>query len=592
MSNEIRARLGALYVDGLRYVTPVPSGAVINTIPAEGETDVSVSIPVKLTVVSFIGALSNVCQVWLTRLSDGLRILAYDLAAGGFQGPFTGTAVLRASPLSGVNDELALEIVPPIPFTSLDTIIVDVSFEVVGGGAENPIQVSYRFTIEDITAPELEEIFWIEPTLARVKFDEVVSQSASPGGSLFYQHALGGVEVLSANQVLVSGLTLSSSWIGCWLGLAGSCYPWNNGYRKITGVSPSTKILTLDTTGDRGEMTPDDGRDLTDDGKLFRRRNLRVGISSFRIRARLDQEQIGKTNLDPLRIQCAYEPVIVEVRTVPAVELPSGADPRQYVYLEVHDLISFGRKYTLDGVKVEDAWGNAMADDALDFTSPSWGIPGSRLGFWSSGIIAPRDPQWDMEHSGELRRICVVLQDALNCLLWHNQVIENLLEPHRCPEDWLQHWVYTSGNPFRFSLDDQRTLRKLPLALPKLYKKVGLASAIKEMIFTVLGIHVEIRVYVTSSQWTLNNPTWSVLGYTTVLGPSTAFHRNCYEIVSPIDLTVNQRNIIRQIAEWADPMNMHLLRLVEPSMLVPGAPVIPVYWILGVSLLGEGTILS
>jgi len=592
VADEVRAKLGALYVDGLRYDDPPEAATLINMIPGDGEMGVPEDATVSLVVASLTaGALIGVTKVWMTRASDQLRVLAYDQAGGGFQNGFTGTATPRSSVGTVTLDELALTLVPPVNFLSQDLITVEVYCEVVG--EPHGFNLSYGFQIADTTAPTLYDIFWLDPQKARVQFDEPVLQSTAKGGALYLQSTVGGVEILSSSTVRVTGLPPSQDWVGLWAGIAGSAWPANNGYRKVTAVNVSARTVTLDTTGDRGQMVPDDGRDLTDEGKLFRRRDLRFVVSPYRIRARMDLEAQGLPPTDPDGIQCAYEPLPTKVSSVPAAELASGADPDEFVYLEVHDLISFGRRYQFQATQIQDQHQNTATDISLVFTSPTWGIPGNTLGFWSPGIVAPRDPEWDMAHSGELRRMAVVLQDGLNCLHWHNRVIELLYEAHLAPEDWIEHWLYTRGMPFRFDLQTLSTMRRLPETLPRLYRKVGLASAIEEMIFVVLGLEMEVRPFVTDTYWILDDATWSVLDYTTVLGPSTAFHRNCYEIVSPKDLTDEEQNIVRQIAEWADPMNMHLIRILMPSTYTGGSgSYVPHYWILGQDTLGESTVLG
>ncbi len=61
------------------------------------------------------------------------------------------------------------------------------------------------------------------------------------------------------------------------------------------------------------------------------------------------------------------------------------------------------------------------------------------------------------------------------------------------------------------------------------------------------------------------HPDVTELGNGNYLGPETSRQRYTYEIISPVDLTQEQRDRITQIAEYMHPAHCHLLRIVEPS---------------------------
>ena len=79
------------------------------------------------------------------------------------------------------------------------------------------------------------------------------------------------------------------------------------------------------------------------------------------------------------------------------------------------------------------------------------------------------------------------------------------------------------------------------------------------------------------------------LGFTTVLGPGTAFRRNSYEVISPEDLTDEERRIVIDVCTWGDPVTKHLFRIIEPSSPDLTEQII---WIIGTSALGSGTVLG
>lgn len=504
-------------------------------------------------------------KVWITPSSTGVKTLAYDSDAGGFQTGFSGTATLRASPGSGVNDEAVLEINRDTSYVSKETILVE--WEATSSLCGAPVTGSYSFEIEDLIAPELESIFWITPLKARLKFNEPIVQTAgAPGSALYVNHFLGSVEIVSANQVRLPGADLSSAMIGYYIGIAGSAYPQNNSTFTITGIDTSNGLVTVSGT----PFVQDDGRDVNEGDVVIRRRELEASISPYRFTARLSEEGITKSATHEDRIQCAYEVLPILAETVPIEELPASADPREYIYLTVNQHISFGRLYRLTAIFIEDLWDNAMsgASSVLDFTSPTFGMPEGRVTMWSNGILSEPERRTDLEEEGELRKMAVVLQDIQNILWYEVDQLQHLHEPDKCKLSWLDHLLYNQGNPFRFPLDTEQLKRKLGAALRSLFDRVGTREGIIDMVYDILGVVITIHPYIDENTWILGDSIWGVLGVTTILGIGTRFGKNCYEIHTDATLTDAQFRIIRDIARWADPPNMHLVRIVDAAQTV------------------------
>ena len=587
----VRTKIGGLYVDDLRYSDPSSTIALINTIPADTETDVATFQVIDLHVVCLVAAalIPNV-KVWITRTGTGVRDLAYDQGAGGFQAGYTGTGVVRTSIGSALDDELILSIQPDVAFDSLDTILIEVM--AFAGGYPDPSELSYSFTIEDITAPELDEILWLTPRKCRVKFDEPVSTLTTPGGSLFSFYTAGNVEVISASQIRIPGATLLSSWAGLWCSLHGSAYTTNNRYRPVASVNSSTYTITLDVSGDYGSLIPDDGQDRDSSGILVRSRDIGCGVSPWNISARLSSEGSTELPQSSERIQCSFLPTVISVEGLTASEIAPGETLSRYVYLIWHDDISLGRLYTLRADGIQDVWQNAMAASTINFTSPTFGSPPLRMKLWQDGLIPATDRLGDEAGSGDLRRLVVVLQDLLNVLWYRVDRLQYLMDPDFCPDAWLDHFLYNLGNPFRFPLETTYIKRKLIAGLIGFYKGVGTVEGIEEMLYVLLGIWFTIRPYVTADGWILGDAVYGILGYTTICGPSTEFARNSYEVVSPVDLTDEELRIVVDVCTWADPINMHLVRVIMPSTMSGSTTASTNYWILGTHILGSSTILG
>ena len=610
---NFRSPLGALYVDELRDLTIGTGLILINCVPEADETDVAHDQLLHLVIASLDNvAVDATVKVYITRSSDQVRRLAYDQAAGGFQAPYNGAlslATAQASPGSGVNDELELQIDCTVSFSSLETVLVEVE---ASSAAPATLSDSYGFTIEDLTAAHLDEILWLKPRRCRVKWSEPVDQSTDPGGALFVEDCLGSVEILpqspsteqgsgGADTVRLGALTPRASWIGYWLNLAGSAYPENHKPRPITAVDAINHTVTVNITGAYGALRADDGNDWdvssTDrnksgtltrpkgSGTLVRQRKIQASVSSYWLTARLSAEGASSPSYSPEKIQCAFCPVPIAASTPTTDELPAGEDPTRYTYIDWHDDVSYGRLYTIHADGVGDAFDNLTADSQLDHQTPWFGAPLNRIKLWSNGLIAAPNRTEDLRKDQLLRKLAVVLQDVLNCLWQRADMLQYIRDPGLCADELVDFLLYEVANPFRFPLTEAQK-RLLVSSLPELYKQIGTEQGIEEFLFRLLNIQFEITPYVEGDFWTLGIDR---LGLTTMLGPGTARARNSYEILSPVTLTADEERAVTDVAEWADPYNMHLARIVQPGDTPgPGGA----YWILGVSTLGVSTMLG
>jgi len=574
----IRVPLASLLVDHNRFVDATTDLLVINEIPQENETGVPLSASISMTAACMQSEVITEMQVWLADLgAGGLLELAYDLTGGGFQAGYSGSATPDASPSSGVNDELQLVINRALDFSSLSNIRV----EVLAATASYKFSGAYNFTTEDKTPPEILDVVFLGPRTARVIFSEPMNQTSS----LNFTFADEGVEIVDAQDVQLMTQAPVASWTGMWAGLTGSIYPSNNGYREIIAVDIEAKTVRLGSSSN--PLTPDTGIDLNDAGAVIRDRKLRMSISPYRLTARLSDEAIGLEPLDPDTVQCTYEPIVVNVNAPEADEVPAGANVASYTVLQFHDDVSYGRLYTLVAKGVIDAFGNSSGDPGaeFDFTSPWFGAPTRMM---VEDLIP--DEYWDddMLNQHALRSIMVVLQDLLNVLWNRIDGLQYLHDPDRCPKHLLPHLLYHMGCPFTFPVETESFQRRVANGLDQMKRMVGTETGIEDIITLLLpDVPCDVRPYLNNVDgWVLNE---SLLGFTTILSPGSPYYRNAYEIVSPVDLTDEQRRIVVDAAKWADPVNAHLIRVLEPSNAAYNEAVV---WVLGLSALGYSTILK
>lgn len=583
-----------------------------NTIPEAGETDVPAGAHVRLHIASldvdgagFEIPLDPTVRVWLMSDTDNIQHLAYDQAGGGFQPGFNGpesAANYHASPGASVNDELTLVIDPTVDFSPGAEIHVTV--EATAAGAI--LFEEYSFSIVDESPPEIDSILWLDPRRCLVTFDCEMRVSQALGSIRYMVLVLAGLEITSSDTVTLRSQVPSTSWVGYGFHITGSADPRNNRLRTIQGVSVANKTLTLDTGGAAGPMFPDDAVDKDAHGKVRRTRVLRGALCPFSLQARLTAEGASSSELSADRVQCAYEPMPVSLGAPEPEWVPAGIDISQMVLITWYDDVSFGRLYSLVADGVVDTSGNRIAggpdapglDTAaiFDFQSPLFGLPARRKTLWDWLPLSDQEEDLDIGDQ-QLRKMAVVLQDLFDVIEYRVRSMEHLEDPHRCPVHQLDYLLYDLGNPFDFVLREPEK-RKLISVLKTMYDQLGLELGIEYILRYFLGYNFEVIAYYTTLDvWVLGT---STIGYTgpsgavggdAILGPGTEYARNSYEIVSPVVLTTEERSRVVQIAQWADPAEMHLVRIVEPGG-ESGTGGESSYWILGTSLLDASTILA
>jgi phage tail-like protein len=146
--------------------------ALINRSPDEDETGALVTTNIQLDIADLtaLGIDLALTDIYVD------AVLAYDGATDTFQTGFDGAASARTAPDA---DTTRLVIDPTTPFTSLDLVTVRVVANTVGAG--NPIDISYTFTVQDLTPPELVAASARELKVVRLTFDEAVKQVSASG---------------------------------------------------------------------------------------------------------------------------------------------------------------------------------------------------------------------------------------------------------------------------------------------------------------------------------------------------------------------------------------------------------------------------
>lgn len=223
--------------------------------------------------------------------------------------------------------------------------------------------------------------------------------------------------------------------------------------------------------------------------------------------------------------------------------------------------LTFGAAYTVvAGPSIEDAYGNAMAaapNNSVAFAAFNPSVPaGRRFQLWD--FI----PEFNKisDSTRDLYRFIHLLQEPTNLLLHEIDGFADLLDPDLAPEDVVDAMLADLGNPFHidFSLTDKRRLLGVLL---EIYRLKGTAPGIIGAIQFLLQRTVTIDA-IQDTGWILGD---SELGYDNPLGASGGRALYSYDIVSGVTLTDEERARIRTIAEYMQPAQDHLVRIVEPD---------------------------
>jgi len=420
--------------------------------------------------------------------------------------------------------------------------------------------LTYTFTTEDLTAPTIVGVLWLNPRQVRLQFSEAMQADGELGSPTFCRMSVGGMEFVAPNKIRCPGLGATSAWVGYYAHAFGSYHPRNNTARAILAVGVGGE-LTLDTT-EHGEIVSDAGIDYNQLQQIARRRVLRATVSSFRIVARLSSEGAGLEQTDPQTVQCAYEPQVTGCALPAQEDIASGASQERYVIVTFHDDVSINRLYRIDAVRVADTVGNLAMLRQQNTTAPSFGSPVDRFQIWDFLLPAVQDE--DMDAQQLVRKMCVVLQDLLNVLWYRIEGLQWLYDAWRIRADMLPWLLHHLGNPFTFPMTSVRLQRRLAERLLGFYRLVGTVHGLEEMLSFFLGLTAHIVPYWPDRAWRLGI---STLGVTTYLAPADDWLQNSYEVHVHVaalgTLTDEQLRQISDICNWADAVDMHLARIRE-----------------------------
>lgn len=238
--------------------------------------------------------------------------------------------------------------------------------------------------------------------------------------------------------------------------------------------------------------------------------------------------------------------------------------------------------YLVEAGAIEDLFGNAFV------------APNNRAYFNGYVCTGPDGREFDLleflpamnvneDETEDLHKFVACLQETTDILLCDVDHWTDILDPDVAPERFVDAMLADLGNPFDFDLNEVDKRRLIRVLVP-IYEQKGTDPGIINAVRFFLGLEVTIGVPAFEDIWILGV---DELGIGSLLGSSDLHDRLSFVVVSGIVLTDDQRDKITKIVEYMKDARTHFIGFVEPT----APPAIPDHWELGLSELGESTLL-
>lgn len=308
-----------------------------------------------------------------------------------------------------------------------------------------------------------------------------------------------------------------------------------------------------------------------------------IGVRTLRVVFNEPMTAVSASNADDALNLLNYSFARLDPPDLPAVNVVASSvvantDSEFEITTDIE--LSFGRSYTLTVANAEDASGNVIAApfNVVTFNAFTPARPERR---WLNVYELLPQINRSEDTTLDLFKFCACLQDVLDVLLYDIDRWTAILDLDTATEQFLDAMLFGLGNPFSFVLTENDK-RRLLRVLVTIYRKKGLAEGIEETVLFFMGLTIEVLA-AGAEGWELGV---DELGYDAILGPGDQATLYSFDIDSAIVLTDEQREQITKIANYMKPAHTHLRNILEPS-----PPIVLDHWELGLSELGEESIL-
>lgn len=295
-----------------------------------------------------------------------------------------------------------------------------------------------------------------------------------------------------------------------------------------------------------------------------------VGVDLDRVRVKLAETVRTSEALDPANWVFSVETGVALVgwgtyRTAPA--LPVNATgvtqigPLTYEITTDHAMTQRA-EYRITATGVHDLAGNAMASPSNTSTFVSFDARHPDRELDLVRFVTRESIRLDVNH--ELRGLLWIWQESFELLFALVDRWLTLLDPDSAPEPFVDAMLQDLGNPFTFPLTLLQK-RKLVGTLTSIYQQKGSAEGIVNAIRIFLGVEVTVA-YQNFEGAGLGE---AALDESFILAGG-AFDAYAYEILVPEEVTDEDADKMRQIAEYMQAANEHLRKIVRPTTPPPG----------------------
>lgn len=517
-----RIVLGTSYVD---LVSSIGIGAtarpdLFNLTPEPDETDVPVASPIEIKVVDVsIQGLAALTRVDVTTVGGGT--VAAFIQGTGFHATYSGsTFALITSPGAGVVDEHAIQLVRATPYASQEIVTVRVRAQTNDGLI---LDRTYTFQIEDITLPILISAYTRGLTTLLLQFNEPVDTTSTLYSALRVREISGRVSFIAPEFIDAERAEFTPSSKDDYICITGSEQAINNSYFKIASIIDDTTVTTFEQTV------------ATEEPLLV----VQAWTGPYKLAAEMEPELLIPT----------FTPAII------AAELEGPS----VIRLTLDQELSPNRSYTITAHNIQDIAepANLQPTTTVAFTAePLQQFTNRSFNLWD---MIPQTNKRD-DTSGDLQRLVRCLDEPVQLILSDVDRFGTLMDVDIAPVDSLDVHLANVGNPFTF-VHDELLKRKTITNMVRLFKDTGIDRGIESAVAFFLSLTVDVQPFHLLDGWILGE---SFLGDDTVLGTDVLFLVYSFQIVSPVTLTQEQRDIITEIANVLKPAHTHFVRFVEP----------------------------
>lgn len=267
-----------------------------------------------------------------------------------------------------------------------------------------------------------------------------------------------------------------------------------------------------------------------------------------------------------------------EAPAVGAVVLTAQAEGSAVV-LTLDRELSPGALYRATAEGVTDATGNEISAGAEAFFRGyvHTGPPGRVFDLWS--MIPSYNRRAD---TGDLRLLIRAWQEVVDLSLAEVDRFGEIFDLDRASERFLDLKLAALGNPFDVSDLTLPEKRRLAGVLVEMYGRKGTAGGIIDAVRLFLGIEITIRPLGRTGMRLGSarlNDDW-------ILGSSDPRVLYSFAVVSPVVLSVEDRERLVALVEFMRPAREHLAAVIEPA-----PPAERALWLLGRSRLNDDAVL-